>query len=335
LERALQDFSLLLLVGLFDGERMKIERFILDTDPGIDDALTILYALASPEVKMEAITIVNGNCPMEQGTVNALSVLELTNATHIPVAKGMDKPLLLPVINAEVTHGKNGLGYADLPAPTTKPVEKHAVELIRDLVMQNPGEINIVAIGPLTNIAMAIRLYPQIMQAVKHIYIMGGAINHCGNMTPQAEFNIYCDPHAAYIVFHSGIPFTLVPLDVTYQTLMTENDLAQLAELNTPVSDFIIKASRYVMEYLSESQEVMGCALNDPLALAALFQNDLLKLAHLVIDVDTNYGVSLGKTFADFYNYDHKPENGYAALDVRVGDFLNSFMERMIKISQE
>ncbi|MHB8805997.1 MAG: nucleoside hydrolase [Anaerolineaceae bacterium] len=313
---------------------MKIERFILDTDPGIDDALTILYALASPEVKMEAITVVNGNCPMEQGVTNALSVLELANAIHIPVAKGMDKPLLLPVINAEVTHGKNGLGYAELPAPKTKPIEKHAMELIRDLVIQNPGEINIVAIGPLTNIAMAIRLYPQIVQAVKHIYIMGGAVNHCGNMTPQAEFNIYCDPHAASIVFHSGIPFTLVPLDVTYQTLMTEKDLQKLAELKTPISDFIIKASRYVMEYLSESQEVMGCALNDPLALAALFQKDLMKVSYLVIDVDTNAGVSMGKTFADFYNYDHKPENGYAALEVCAQDFVDHFMERMIKLSQ-
>lgn len=313
---------------------MKTERFILDTDPGIDDALTILYALASPEVKMEAITVVNGNCPMEQGVINALSVLELAKATQIPVAKGMDKPLLLPVINAEVTHGKNGLGYAELPAPETKPVEKHAVELIRDIVLQNPGEINIVAIGPLTNIAMAIRLYPQIVPAVKHIYIMGGAINHCGNMTPQAEFNIYCDTHAASIVFHSGIPFTLVPLDVTYQTLMTEKDLQQLAELKTPISDFIIKASRYVMEYLSESQEVMGCALNDPLALAALFQKDLMKVSHLVIDVDTNAGVSMGKTFADFYNYDHKPENGYAVLEVCARDFVVHFMKRMIQLSQ-
>lgn len=284
---------------------------------------------------MEAITVVNGNCPMEQGVINALSVLELANATHIPVARGMDRPLLLPVINAEVTHGKNGLGYAELPAPKIKPVEKHAVELIRDLVMQNPGEISVVAIGPLTNIAMAIRLYPQIAQTVKHIYIMGGAINHCGNMTPQAEFNIYCDPHAASIVFHSGIPFTLIPLDVTYQTLMTEEDLQKLAELNTPVSAFIIKASHYVMEYLSESQEVLGCALNDPLALAALFKNDFLKISHLLIDVDTNYGVSLGKTFADFYNYDHKPANGYVALEVKARDFIDHFIERMKNLIQE
>jgi len=311
-----------------------MKRLVLDTDPGIDDALTILYALASPEVKMEAITVVNGNCPMEQGVINALSVLELAGATHIPVARGMDKPLLLPVINAEVTHGKSGLGYAELPPPKTSPTEKHAVELIRGLVLQDPGQVNIVAIGPLTNIAMAVRLYPQIVDAVQHLYIMGGAINHCGNMTPQAEFNIYCDPHAASIVFHSGIPFTLVPLDVTYQTLMTRDDLNMFAPLQTPLSDFVIKASSYVMEYLSESQEVMGCALNDPLALAALFQDDILELHHLVIDVDTNYGVSMGKTFADFYNYDHKPANGYAALGVDSRRFVTHFLERMIKFVQ-
>ncbi len=311
-----------------------MKRFILDTDPGIDDALTILYALASPEVKMEAITVVNGNCPVEQGVINALSVLELAGAVHIPVAKGMDKPLLLPVVNAEVTHGKNGLGYAELPAPRTSSVKEHAVELIHELVMQDPGQINIVAIGPLTNIAMAVRLYPQIVGAVEHIYIMGGAINHCGNMTPLAEFNIYCDPHAASIVFHSGIPFTLVPLDVTYQTLMTTEDLRRFEAIKTPISDFVVKASRYVMEYLSESQEIMGCALNDPLALAALFKKDLLEVSPLVLDVDTNYGVSMGKTFADFYNYEQKPANGDAALDVKARDFVDHFLERMIKLSQ-
>ncbi len=313
---------------------MKQERFILDTDPGIDDALTILYALASPEVKMEAITVVNGNCPMKQGVINALSVLELLNASSIPVAAGMDRPLVLPVVNAEVTHGKNGLGYAELPIPRTEPHPSHAVELIKDYVFQYPGEINIVAIGPLTNLAMLVRLYPQVVGKVKHLYIMGGAINHCGNMTPQAEFNIYCDPHAAHIVFHSGIPFTLVPLDVTYQTLMTEKDLERINQVHSTVSDFIVESSHYVMEFLSESQEVMGCALNDPLALAALFQPNLLDINHLVLDVDTNHGVSMGKTFADFYNYEQKPENGYAALNARARDFVEIFIERMIKISQ-
>lgn len=313
---------------------MKQERFILDTDPGIDDALTILYALASPEVKMEAITVVNGNCPMKQGVINALSVLELLNASSIPVAAGMDRPLVLPVVNAEVTHGKNGLGYAELPTPHTKPHQNHAVELIKDYVLENPGEISIVAIGPLTNIAMLVRLYPQVVGKVKHLYIMGGAINHCGNMTPQAEFNIYCDPHATHIVFHSGIPFTLVPLDVTYQTLMTEEDLERINQVHSPVSEFIVKSSRYVMEFLSESQAVKGCALNDPLALAALFQSHLLDISHLVLDVDTNQGVSMGKTFADFYNYEQKTENGYVALDVRARDFVELFIDRMIEISQ-
>jgi len=312
-----------------------MERFILDTDPGIDDALTILYALASPEVKMEAITVVNGNCPVEQGVINALSVLELVGETRIPVAKGMERPLLLPVVNAEVTHGKNGLGYAELPRPKTKPVEKHAVELMGEMISQNPNQLNIVAIGPLTNIAMAIRLYPQIMKKVKHIYIMGGAINHCGNMTPLAEFNIYCDPHAAAVVFHSGIPFTLVPLDVTYQTLMTKEDLERFRKIDTSISNFIIDSSRYVMEYLSESQQVMGCALNDPLALAALFQKDLLTTLPLVLDVDTNYGVSMGKTFADFYNYAHKPTNGYAALEVQARAFVDHFLGRMMHLVQE
>jgi purine nucleosidase len=207
---------------------MKKRRIILDTDPGIDDALAILLALASPEVELEAITVTFGNCSVDQGVQNALSILELARANHIPVAKGADRPLVQPLLLAPETHGNTGLGYAQLPPASIEPDPTPAVNLLIEKVMAQPGELTIVAVGPLTNLALAIRLKPGIVQAVKNVYIMGGAIRYDGNTTPLAEYNTYCDPHAAHIVFHSGLPITLVPLDVTYQVVFTSDDLARL-----------------------------------------------------------------------------------------------------------
>ena len=164
----------------------------------------------------------HGNCSLEQGTINALSVLELANAGHIPVAKGCELPLVQPSLLAPETHGNTGLGYAQLPSPRTKPIVQHGIDFLIEKIMGSPGEITLVAIGPLTNIALAIRQEPRIVQAVGEVIVMGGAIRYEGNTTALAEFNTYVDPHAAHIVYHSGMPFTLVPLDVTYQCVLTK-----------------------------------------------------------------------------------------------------------------
>jgi purine nucleosidase len=313
---------------------MKKRRIILDTDPGIDDALAILLALAVPQVELEAITITFGNCSADQGVRNALSILELAQAKQIPVAKGAERPLVQPLLLAPETHGNTGIGYAQLPLPSIEPYPAPAVNLLIDKVMARPGEMTIVAIGPLTNLALAMRIEPRLIQVIKEVFIMGGAIRHPGNTTPLAEFNTYCDPHAAHIVFHSGLPITLIPLDVTYQVVFTEEDSARLQNNESPLTDFIVEATRFYMEFHDQYQQIRGCVINDPLALAVSYLPDLVETQELYVDVDTSGGVSMGKTYADFYGLLNLAANMRVALDVHPREFMNHFLERMAWLAE-
>ncbi len=305
------------------------KKILFDTDPGIDDACAILLALASPELSLEGLSVVHGNCSLEQAAKNALSVLELAHASHIPVAKGCELPLVQPSLLAPETHGDNGLGYAKLPEPRAKPVGWHGSDFLIEKILASPGEITLVAIGPLTNIALAIRQEPRLAEAIKELIIMGGAIRHEGNTTALAEFNTYVDPHAAHIVYHAGIPTTLVPLDVTYQCILTPEDVKRLRKIDSPITKFVVDATRYYMEYHDEYQKIEGCVINDPLALALTFMPELCSYRNLPVDVDLSGGISMGKTVADFYNYDKKPANLKVALGVRARDFIELFLERI------
>ncbi len=313
---------------------MAPRRILIDTDPGIDDSLAMLLALASPEVQLEGLTVVHGNCSAEQGTTNALAVLELGGAVHIPVATGCDRPLVQPLLLAPETHGDTGVGYARLPDPKCKPCPTHAVDFIIETVLASPGEITLVAIGPLTNLALAIRRQPAIIQAIPEIISMGGAIHHPGNTTPLAEFNVYADPHAAHIVYHAGIPLTLAPLDVTYQCILTQQDVQRLLALGSPVAHFIADATRYYMGFHDEYQKIQGCVINDPLALAMAFAEQLVDCEEHFVDVDISGGVSMGKTYADTYHMLAKPANMKVAMQVRARDFMELFLERMETLSQ-
>ena len=247
------------------------QKILFDTDPGIDDACAILLALASPELSLEGLSIVHGNCSLEQGTTNALSVLELANASHIPVAKGCELPLVQPSLLAPETHGDSGLGYAKLPKPQSRPVLQHGIDFLIETILASPGEVTLLAIAPLTNVALAIRKEPRVVEELKEIIIMGGAIRHEGNTTALGEFNTYVDPHAAQIVYQAGIPTTLVPLDVTYQCILTPADVSRLQKIDSPITNFVAEATRFYMEFHDEYQKIDGCVINDPLALALTF----------------------------------------------------------------
>jgi purine nucleosidase len=195
--------------------------------------------------------------------------------------------------------------------------------------MANPGEITLVCIAPLTNLAIAIRQEPRIVENVKEVFIMGGAIRHEGNTTPLAEFNTYVDPHAAHIVFHSGMPLTFTPLDVTYQCVLTKDHLKRLEKIESPINRFIADATSFYMEFHDEYQKIDGCVINDPLTLALTFMPELCDYQELYVDVDISGGVSMGNTFADFYHMTNKPANMRVALGVRADDFLGMFLTRM------
>ena len=312
---------------------MDKKRIILDTDPGIDDSLAILLALASPEITLEGLSVVHGNSSTAQGTINALSVLELANASQIPVYKGCDLPLVQPSLLAPETHGEQGIGYAKLPEPQIKPQVQKGSDFLIDSIMSKPGEITLVCIGPLTNIALAIRQEPRIVENVKEVFVMGGAIRHEGNTTPLAEFNTFVDPHAAHVVFHSGMPITLTPLDVTYQCIFLKDDLNRLLKINSPITKFIADATRFYMEFHDEYQKIDGCVINDPMTLALTFMPEICDYQDLYVDVDLSGGVSMGNTFADFYRMTKKPANVKVALGVRPRVFMELFLERMEKLS--
>src|SRR5271169_5582544 len=205
----------------------KPRRIIIDTDPGIDDALAIFLALRSPELKVEAITPVAGNVPLDLTLPNALRLVEIAGRTDVPVAAGASHPLVRRLVTAGHVHGVNGLAGVEFREPKIKPVRETAPELIRRIVRENPGEITIVAVGPLTNVALALRADPELAGMIPAIVIMGGSLSG-GNITPAAEFNLYVDPEAARIVFDANIPLTMVGLDVTHKCLLSEKQIKQL-----------------------------------------------------------------------------------------------------------
>ncbi len=310
------------------------KHIILDTDPGIDDSLAILLALASPEIILDGISTIHGNTSTIQTTQNTLAILEMAKESHVPVYQGCELPLIKESLLSPETHGDAGLGYAKLPEPQTKPRAGHGSDFIIESIMSKPEEITLVAIGPLTNVAMAIRKEPRIVENVKEVFVMGGAIHHPGNTTALAEFNTYVDPHATHIVFHSGMPITLTPLDVTYQCIFTKDDANRLSKIDSPITKFIADATRYYMEFHDEYQRIDGCVINDPMTLALTFMQEICDYQNLVMDVDVSTGVGLGNTFADFYNYDKKPANMRVAMGVRPRMFMEMFLERMEKLAQ-
>lgn len=304
-------------------------KIIIDTDPGVDDALTFLLALASPEIQLQALTSVHGNIGIENTTRNALSVLELAKASHIPVARGCEVPLVSPLYKSDKNvHGVKGVGNAQLPEPKSKVINQHAIDFLIEKVNAQPNQISIFPIGPLTNIALAIRKEPEFVKNVKELVIMGGSIKQGGNATPLAEFNIFADAHAAHVVFHAGIPIKLIPLDVTQQCLLTAKDIERIHQSNSPIARFIKDATDVYLDFYRK-HGIDGCALHDPLTLATIIAPELLTFENYYVGVDFSGGISNGHTFADLMNVSKKPANMQVAMGVRGRDFIELFIERM------
>ncbi|MFC7344204.1 nucleoside hydrolase [Saccharopolyspora griseoalba] len=277
------------------------QTLIVDCDTGIDDALALLYLLGDPGVEIGAVTTVFGNTDAETAALNTLRVLELAGRADIPVSVGARSNWCGDAHLAPHVHGSDGLGDTDLPAPATAPSAEPAAELIVRLARQNPGAVRLLAIGPLTNLATALLLEPDLPELVEHVTIMGGAVRHPGNATPAAEANIHNDPEAARIVLRAGWPVTLVPLDATMGELITEQHQRRLAERGSPTTRFTSSVLEQYFDFYE--RDIFGerrAACHDPLA-AAIAVGDVAPVLAPVVstDVDTGDGPGRGATVAD------------------------------------
>ncbi|MBX5449314.1 nucleoside hydrolase [Thermogemmatispora sp.] len=277
----------------------KKQKIILDCDPGHDDALALLLAARHPSLELLAITTVAGNQTVEKTTRNALSVCTLARIREVPVAKGMAQPLVREARYAADIHGESGLDGPPLPLPEREAVSEHAVDVIIDLV-RSTDDVVLIATGPLTNVASAITREPTILSRLKGIYLMGGAIG-LGNVTPAAEFNIYFDPEAAAIVFNSGCPITMIPLEVTHQALATPAVMERLRSLGRPVPAFVCQ----LLDFFGTTyRRVFGFAappVHDPCAVAALIEPTLINMHRMYVAVETRGEYTLGRTVCDVY----------------------------------
>jgi inosine-uridine nucleoside N-ribohydrolase len=275
-------------------------KIILDCDPGHDDAIAILLAAHHPAIDLLAITTVAGNQSVEKTARNALKICSLADIRHVPIAQGMERPLIRPAQHAADIHGVSGLDGPRLPDPDIELTSQHAVDLIIDLLMHSDGDVTLVATGPLTNIATAMRYEPAIIPRVKAISLMGGAIG-LGNTTPAAEFNIWCDPEAAAIVFACGRPITMVPLEVTHQALATDDILQRLRSSGRTVAS----VSADLLAFFAETyQRVFGFSsppLHDPCAVAAVVEPDILRSHSMHVEIETTGKWTAGRTVCDVY----------------------------------
>ncbi|MCY3870298.1 MAG: nucleoside hydrolase [Gemmatimonadetes bacterium] len=311
---------------------MNRQPTILDTDPGVDDALAIMLALGSPELDVIGICTVSGNVPLNTGTRNAQGLLQLLDRTEIPVYEGADQPLKRDPVFATEVHGESGMGQAVLPEPSQK-IKGDAVDFLVQTLSEQPGEITIIAVGPLTNLALAEQRQPGTLQKAKQVIVMGGVIAETGNSTPVAEFNFYADPHAAQIVVHSNAALLIVPLDATRQVVLSETDIEnQIAPLKTVASQFVVDAVQNVFALYRQLGREPIVYLHDPLAVGAAIAPELLRSETLYIDIETSGDLTMGQVVTDRRGLPSpyrlgEPVN--CAMHVNAEAFLSLFMKRV------
>ena len=306
-------------------------RVLIDTDPGIDDAIAILLALASPELDVRGITVVHGNVPVEACTLNAFKILDLAGRRDVPVVTGAAAPLVRPARHAEAVHGPDGLGGLFPPPDDAHPFAADAAAFIAGTLEETDEPTTLIALGPLTNVATAILATPGVTERLARIVAMGGAIRREGNVTPAAEFNFFADPEAAAIVLRSGVPITLVPLDATMRAIFPGEVAARLASSEIPVERAVGELGSFVAAVYRTYYGIDGFALHDPLAVGAAVDPTLVTTQDLWVSVETRGELTAGATLADFW---HIPEpwgepNASVALDADGDRFLEFLCTRL------
>ena len=319
-----------------------MQRILIDTDPGIDDALAILLALLSPELHIEAITTVCGNVPVAQGTENLLRILGVLDLAEFPlIAQGESEPLVKPLVTAAHVHGDDGLGNVSQLRnadgnPLYPPADTHisptsGVDLILERVTRSPDELTLVALGPLTNVAQAIRKDAAKMQRLQRIVVMGGAFEDYGNVTTTAEFNIFVDPHAAQEVFDADIPIDIAPLDATHQVVLTGERLhAEADNRSDRVSQFLKDATHACMEFYRQHVGFWGFHIHDALPIGMLTHPDYFESVSAHVQVETEGVLTDGMTVSDLRpERQHPDPNAQVCIKVAADAFLDHFLERL------
>ena len=313
---------------------MRKRQIIIDCDPGLDDAVALLIAFAATDrLDLVGITTVAGNVPLPLTTLNALKILELAGRADLPVFAGCEAPLRRRLVTAEHVHGKTGLDGIELPVPATAARDRHAVDFIVETLRREPaGSVTLVPIGPLTNIARALERAPDIAARIRRIVIMGGAYFEVGNITPTAEFNIYVDPEAADIVFRSGVPLTVLPLDVTHKALVTTPRNDAFRALGTPVGLAVAEMTDFFERFDKEKYGSDGAPLHDPCVIAYLLRPDLFSGRHINVEIETRSELTLGMTVADWWGVTDRAPNAMFIGDLDAQGFFDLLTERLARL---
>lgn len=303
------------------------KKVIIDCDPGIDDSLAIMLALKSEELEVVGITITSGNVHAKKGAENALKILKELNRLDIPVYIGSCDPLERELITAEDTHGSDGLGESFLPKVEGISYKERAIDFILETLKED--DITIIALGPLTNIAVALEKNRDLMRNMKELVLMGGAFNSFGNCSQVAEFNFWVDPHAAEKVFRDlKKKITMVGLDVTRQCVLTPNYIEMIKQFNEPLGELIVKITRFYVDFHWEQERTLGCVINDPLAVAYFINPELCSGKEYYVDIVTE-GKAIGMSLVDEGNFYKEKPNCLVLTEVNSKAFMEMFLTRI------
>lgn len=313
---------------------MTARPIIIDCDPGQDDAVALLLALANPDVlDVRGIACVAGNVPLDLVQTNARRICELAGRTEVPVHAGCPRPMLRPLITAEAVHGKTGLDGCDLPPPSMPLAEAHAVDFIVETCLAAGADgITLAPLGPLTNIATAIVKEPRILPNIREIVLMGGAAMTPGNTTPSAEFNIYVDPHAAHVVFESGRPLVMLPLDVTHKALTTPERLAAIGAIGSPVGKAVHGMLAFYDRFDMDRYGMPGGPLHDPCVIAYLLKPDLFAGRHINVKIEIRSELTMGRTVADWWSITGEAPNALVVNEIDADGFYALLIESLKRL---
>ena len=306
------------------------KKIIIDTDPGQDDAVALLLALASEELEILGITCVAGNVPLSLTSENARKILELTRYTEIPVFAGADRPIKRTLVTAEHVHGKTGIDGPVLEKPKIKLQSKEAIEFIIETILSYPkDEITLCTLGPLTNIGLAFQREPRIKTLIKEIIMMGGGFFEGGNITPAAEFNIYVDPEAAAEVLVSGIPITMLPLDVTHKALTSRSRIESFRKIGNKAGIATAEMLDFFERFDVEKYGSEGGPLHDPNVIVYLLRPEFYEGKYVNVEIEVGSDLTRGMTVVDWWNVTTRKKNVYYIDRVKDEEFFNFLIERI------